>query len=323
MNIMTQQVKFETVDTVHLTLKPSVIKNKVCLVVICMCIEFQAASNYDSALINIPQQPDSQALIKSLIADFFKEYQWQHSKKFTASTGLIKGSYKDKSSITHMKGHSTSGYLSLSYQFRPNFLFSLTPVKGSSTSKTDASSLRTKSSDKALSTSLDYKALQWLTVNFSFTQKQGKTTTFIDDAPNPTSIAKNIYRIGGISLKFSIPAGSTVFLAPDIGFSCTNITNRAYVDNYNNSNEKKTLALDQLSLNFKACFLLSADVIPYASVGYSKITKYNAHIKSKNSFKGGGGILLFNGVANIDWTVSKANQSITSNSYTLNLSHRF
>ena len=323
MNAMTQRIKFEAVDAIHSTLKSSTIKNKVCLIVMFMCVEFQAASNYNSAIVNIPQQPDSQALIKSLIADFFKEYQWQQSKKFTASTGLIKGTYKDKSSTTHMKGRNTSGYLSLSYQFRPNFSFSLTPVKSSSTSKTDASSLRTKSNDKALSTSLDYKALQWLTVNFAFTQKRGKTTTFIDDTPNPSSTAKNIYRILGTSLKLSIPAGSTVFLAPDIGFSCTHINNRAYVDNYNNSTEKKILQLDQFSLNFKACFLLSADVIPYASVGYSKITKYNAHIKSKNSFKGGGGILLFNGIANIDWTVSKANQSITSNSYTLNLSHRF
>lgn len=282
-----------------------------------------ATANRDNTIINIPKAPDEHTRIRSLVSDFFKEQQWKKSQKFTASVGAVKGAYKDKSSAMHMKGRNRSAYISFLYQFLPDFSFGLTPIRSFSRSKTDAMALKTKSSDKALASSLDYKVLYWLTINLSYTRKWGKNTTSIDNTSNPDSISKNLYDIPGLTVKFSLPVTSSFFVLPDIGLSRTNINNKAFIDNYQNNQRKQILVMDQLSINSKACMLINADVIPYVGLGYTKITKYKLHVKSKNSFKGNVGILLFGGTANLDWTVSKTNNSIIANNCTVNLSTKF
>lgn len=282
-----------------------------------------AAANRDNTIVNSPKTPDEQIRIRSLVSEFFKEQQWKKSQKFTASVGAVKGVYKDKSSAMHMKGRNRSAYISFLYQFLPDFSFGFTPIRSFSRSKTDAMALKTKSSDKALASSFDYKILYWLTLNLSYTRKWGTNTTSIDNTSNPDSVSKNVYSIPGITAKFSVPVTSSFFVLPDIGFSRTNIQNKAFVDNYQNKQNKQVLVMDQLSMNSKACMLVNADVIPYVGFGYTKITKYKLHVKSKNSFKGNVGILLFGGTANLDWTVSKTNNSITSNNCTVNFSTKF
>lgn len=279
--------------------------------------------NRDTTAINTPKAPDEQTRIKSLVAEFFKEQQWKKSQKFTTSIGAVKGTYKDKSSAMHMKGHNRSAYISFLYQFLPDFSFGVTPIRSFSRSKTDAMALKTKSSDKALASSFDYKALYWLTLNLSYTRKWGKNTTSIDNTSNPDSISKNLYSIPGITAKFSVPVTTNFFVLPDIGFSRINIKNKAFIDNSQNIQPKQILVMDQLSMNTKACMLLNEDLIPYIGLGYTRITKYKLHVKSKNSFKGNAGILLFGGAANFDWTVSRTNNSITANNCTINLSTKF
>jgi hypothetical protein len=282
-----------------------------------------ASDNNNTTVVNIPKTPDEQTRIRSLVNDFFEEQRWKQSQKFTTALGAVKGTYKDKSSSMHMKGHNRSVYISCAYQFSPDYSFSLTPIRSFSRSKTDAIALKTKSSDKALASGFDYKFLPWLTFNLSLTRKWGKSTTSIDNTANPDSVSKNLYNIPGVTCKFSVPITTTFFVLPDVGFSRTNIKNKAFVDNYRNNQKKQILVMDQLAFNSKACLLVNADVIPYVGLGYTKITKYKLHVKSKNSFKGNAGILLFGGAANLDWAVSKTNSSIVANNCTLNLSTKF
>lgn len=267
--------------------------------------------------------PDEQTRIKSLVSDFFKEQQWKKLKKLTTAIGAVKGKYKDKSSSTHMKGNNNSHYLSLSYQFLPDFSFGITPVRSFSKAKNETMDLKIKSSDKLLATNFDYKIMQWLTINLSFAQKWGKNTTSSVNATNPESNSKNTCNTPGIIFKFSLPVTNYFFILPDAGFSRTNINNKAFVDNNNNSQKKQILIMDQLSINSKACFLINDIFIPYIGIGYTKVTKYKLHLKSKNSFKFNTGILLFGGIANIDCTISKTNNSVTSSNYSANLSTKF
>ena len=196
-------------------------------------------------------------------------------------------------------------------------------VRSRTTQKTANEVLRIKSVDDTMTASFDYKVLQWLKVDFTFSSKQGKTTTTESGQPNAYSVSKNVYRTPSLYLKMTFPVNAQFFVAPDVGFSRTYMHNKAYTDNAGVFQPKKDLKLDQAAANTKVGYVVTPNIISYASLGYSRSLYYTAHLKSRNSFRAGVGAILFGGILNLDWTASKANQSVRSNSFSANLAGKF
>lgn len=259
------------------------------------------------------------------LRDFIDQYKAENQpKKFFIMTGVTRGTSKDKTQPTqHLKAHTTTGILSFGYQFLPNFCANLGFTKSMSTSKTETRKLDVKSTDHTIVTSFAYQILKWLTLDLSFQSKNGRTTTYIPNEPIKDSISKNTHRTPGFSLRMTFPLNKKLFVSPDVGFSRTCMHNKAYVDNAGVNKPKRTLRLDQASTNAKLGFIYNPMVIPYVSVGYSKTLKYSDHLKSKNSFRGGAGAILFGGIVNLDWNASKANGTTIANNFSLNLSAKF
>ena len=258
------------------------------------------------------------------LRDFVEKYKAEHQpKKFTVVAGAVLGSFTDKSSTTPLKGRSKAGVFSLGYQFSPEFSTSAVFVRNRTTEKTADESLRIKSLDDTISASVDYNVLQWLKLDFSFSSKQGRTTTSESGQPNADSVSKNVYRTPSLYLKMTFPINPQFFVAPDIGFSRTYMHDKSYIDNAGVFQPKKDLKLDQAAANTKVGYVVTPNIIPYASLGYSRSLYYPAHLKSRNSFRAGAGAILFGGILNLDWTASKANQSVRSNSFSANLAGKF
>ncbi len=71
--------------------------------------------------------------------------------------------------------------------------------------------------------------------------------------------------------------------------------------------------MDQLAAQTKLGFIYSRNILPYAHGGYTRVLNYGRPpLRSKNSWSGGFGALIAGGIVNVDWTASRAYNSILS-----------
>lgn len=255
------------------------------------------------------------------LSNMAKGYTNKH--RFNTGSGVVLSRFKDKSSNTPIKGQSKAGYVLFGYQFTTKIATKFILLKNRTTSKTKTGSLTAKSIDHTISAGIDYNILQWLTLDLSLQSKKGTITTTIPTQTNVNSKSKNIHRTPSISLKMVFKASPRIFFTPSVGFSRAYMHNKSYVDNASTIQPKKKLTLDQLMISTKAAFLYNPIVIPYASLGYFRVLKYASRLRSRNSYNVGAGILLFGGLAIVDWTASKTYKSITSNIFSMNLNIKF
>jgi hypothetical protein len=263
--------------------------------------------------------------IHKRIREFVDKYKAEHEpQKFTAVAGVVFGRFKDSSSrALPLNGHNKMGFLALGYQFTPEISSSISFIKGITNQKSQNETLKAKSTDKTVALSCDYKLLEWLTLSLSYQEKHGKTITTVVNKRNVDSTSKNIFRTPGFLVKMTLPVNKNLFFGPDIGINRSCIYNKAYVDNDGIQQAKRTLHLDQAVANTKLGYIVNQNMIPYASVGYSRTLSYGNSIKSKNSFRVGAGAILLGGMITLDWSASRANQSVTSNNVSLNLAVKF
>jgi hypothetical protein len=263
---------------------------------------------------------DKQQRLRAFVEKYKEDHQ---QKKFTAAAAFIRGSFTDKSSVTLLKGHNKAGVIAFGYQFTPKFSANAVFVKSRTTERTSDEKLKVISHDDTILASYDYSILEWLKLDFSFSSKQGKSITTDAGKANVDSVSKNVYRTPSLYLKMTFPTNQQFFIAPDVGISRTFMHNRAYVDNSGDSIAKRDMHLDQVAANSKFGYVINSNVIPYVSTGYSRTLHYSDHLKSRNSFRAGAGAILFGGLLNIDWTASKANQSVRANTLSVNLAVKF
>ncbi len=258
------------------------------------------------------------------VAEMIKKKTKQADKhKFTTSVGANFTTFQDRTSVTPLKGKTKSGFVSVGYQFTPKVSANVVLMRSKMKVADKDAALTEKSTDDTIATSIDYKLLRWLTVNASFRQKNGTISTIMPNEVNQYTKSKNVYRTPGLALKMVFPVSKQVFILPDVGFSRTYMYNKAYTDNEDTPQPKKTLIMDQASIGTKVGYMYNPMVIPYVSLGCSRVIRYNAPLKSRNSYHGGAGIIGMGGVVVVDWTRSKAFKSITSNTFTLNLTAKF
>lgn len=263
--------------------------------------------------------------IHKRIREFVDKYKAEHEpQKFTAVAGVVFGRFKDTSSkALPLNGHNRMGVLALGYQFTPKISSSISFIKGITNEKSESETLKAKSTDKTVALSFDYRLLEWLTLSLSYQEKHGKTITTVLKQKNVDATSKNIFRTPGFSVKMIFPVNKNIFFGPDVGINRSCIYNKAYIDNAGVQQAKRTLHLDQMVANTKLGYVVNHNVIPYASVGYSRTLSYGDPLKSKNSFRVGAGAILLGGMVTLDWTASRANQSVTSNNVSLNLAVKF
>ena len=260
---------------------------------------------------------------KQVVEMIRKQKKYAAKHKFTTSAGASFTTFQDKSSVTPLKGKTKSGFISLGYQFTPKVSANVAVIRSKTSEADKDGALVAKSTDDTLATSIDYKLLSWLTVSGSFKQKNGTIAITMPQETNQYARSKNVYRTPGLALKMMFPVSKQVFVLPDVGFSRTYMYNKAYTDNANIAQPKKTLIMDQASIGTKVGYMHNPMIIPYVSLGYSKATRYNAPLKSKSSYRVGAGIIGMGGIVVFDWTRSRAFKSITSNTFTLNLTAKF
>ena len=203
------------------------------------------------------------------------------------------------------------------YEFTKKITSEFVLIKSKMSIKSKDQSTRIKSFNDMVSLIIDYKMFQWLTADFSFTSGNGKNKTISDSGSNNLSVSKNTSNNPKLTFKATVPLPKNFMLLPEIGLGRTYTRNKSYVDNDNATQPKKTLKRDEAFVSSKVAYPVSQDVMAYVNCGYSRVLQYGASLKSRNSYKTGAGVILWNGLVNIDWTRSKSNAVVTSNSFSL------
>jgi hypothetical protein len=238
------------------------------------------------------------------------------TKKFTFAAGVSRSAMKLKST-PNLEGHSVTEYAVFGYEFTKKISAEFVVVKSKMSIRSKDQSVRLRSFNDMASAIVDYKLFQWLSAEFSFTSGNGKNKIISESSANTLSISKNTSNNPKLALKAIIPLPKKFILLPEIGLGRTYTRNKSYVDNSKATQPKKDLKRDELFLSTKVAYPLGQNLMPYINVGYSRVLQYGASLKSRNSYKTGAGIILYSGLVNIDWTRSKSNAAVTSNSFSL------
>jgi hypothetical protein len=283
-------------------------------------IIFAATDNYTlkNSLLNETELKRARDLISKQFLKIQKQIQ---KSKITVAFGGSSSAFKNTQS-SPLKGSSFAEFASLGYQITPKISASIAAVQNKTFSRSKYVSFIGKGVDNIFSTSIDYKALKWLTLDFSMSANKGSNTNYNPDSINIKAISENIYLTPKFSLRMTIPLSPKVITMPDIGIVRTYMRNKAYTDNNGIEQPHKNLLLDQVSLNARIGYFFSMYAIPYAIFGYDRITRYKLPLRSKNTYRGGAGLMLMGG-ANFNWTVSKANQTTTINNFSLTFAAKF
>lgn len=283
-------------------------------------------SNYETNTNHLLNSEEMQRVRETLIQAFLKrqkELQEEMEKrKFSIALGGNRTTFKNKLDVD-LKGHGFTKFIAFGYKIDPKFSTSLIFMESKQSSKSQDEQLKCKATDDIVSGAVNYKVLEWLSLDFSLAYKKGRNTTITPSKPNVVSVSHNAYVTPKFAVKMMFPLASRVMAIPEIGIARTYMYNKAYTDNLGKSQPHKTLIMDQASLNAKVGYVISPYVIPYINAGYTRATKYNAPLKSKNSFSGGAGAMLVGGIINLDWTASKTFKTTTTHSFSLILSAKF
>lgn len=283
-------------------------------------------SNYETSKNHVLNNEEMQRVHETLIQAFLKrqrELQEEMEKrKFSIALGGNRNTFKNRLAVD-LKGHSFTKFVAFGYKIDPKFSTSLVFMDSKQFSKSQDEQLKCKSTDDIVSAAVSYKALEWLSLDFSLAYKKGRNITITPSKPNVVSVSHNAYVTPKFAVKMMFPLANRVMAMPDVSIARTYMYNKAYTDNLGEVQPRKTLIMDQASLNAKVGYVISPYVIPYISAGYTRATKYNAPLKSKNSFSGGAGAMLVGGIINLDWTASKTFKTTTTHSFNLILSAKF
>jgi hypothetical protein len=293
-----------------------------CLASLTINASGQDISNYQ---MKIDRQKRLQAILKQLNEkqlEHKQKDQQSEEKKFIIAAGVARNALKIKSS-PNLQGHNIAEYVVFGYEFTKKITSEFVLVKSKMSIKSKDQSTRMKSTNYMASFIVDYKLLQWLIADFSFTTANGKNKTFIESTNNNLSISKNSSNNSKLTLKAIVPLPRNFILLPEIGLSRTYTHNKSYIDNSNVTQPKKTLKRDELFLSTKAAYPISQNFMPYVNAGYSRVLQYGAPLRSRNSYKTGAGVILLEGFINVDWTRSKNNATITSNNFSLTSTVKF
>ncbi len=240
------------------------------------------------------------------------------------SSKLFAGHFKDNSSyITHLKGHNQGVIALLGYRFSPHLAVNATYMKNKMRSASFDNSLIVKQDDDIVSATVDYKVLKWLTASLGMKQKKGVVTYTQSSATNQVATAKNIYTTPTFALKTLLRLKHNIIVTPQVALSRAFITQKAYIDNGGNRQNTRYMHLDQANFSTKIAYEHSAKVIPYVHGGYGHTLHYSAPIRSRHSYHGGLGVLLFKGVVDLSWSASKAYNSIIAQTVSGSVNIRF
>lgn len=299
--------------------------SKLILITLSTTITFAATdstiNNYTlkNSLLNETELKRARDLISK---QFLKMQKNMQQRKLTIAFGGSSSAFKNTQN-TPIKGHSFAEFAALGYQITTKLSANVAALQNKTFSRSKYVSFIGKGVDNIFSTSIDYKALKWLTLDFSMSANKGRNTNYNSDSINIKAISENIYLTPKLSLKMTIPLSQKVIIMPDIGIARTYMRNKAYTDNTGIEQPHKNLLLDQVSANAKIGYFFSMYAIPYAIFGYDSITRYKLPLRSKNTYRGGAGLMLMGGAINFDWTAAKANQTTTINSFSLTFAAKF
>ncbi len=287
-----------------------------CLAGVTITASDQNISNHQ---IKVDRQKRVQGILKRMQKKENKQKQSDkqpEKDKFTLAAGFARSALSIKST-PNLQGHNVAEYVVFGYEFTKKITAEFMLIKSKISIKSKDQSTRIKSFNDMVSFIVDYKLFKWLAADFSFTTGGGKNKTISDSGSNNLSISKNTSNNPKLTFKATVPLPKNFMLLPEIGLGRAYTCNKSYVDNNDNTQPKKTLKRDELFLSSKVAYPVNQDFMPYVNCGYSRVLQYGASLKSRNSYKTGAGVILLKGLVNIDWTWSKSNASVTSNSFSL------
>ncbi len=284
------------------------------------------AANANIAMTNVLNQlqseEDSKEWIQQVFAEIYKNHKWKHKRKTRVGLGTLffNGENRKTSNTLYNRG---KGYvLSFGQDFSPNFSLNAMFINTLSKNKLKTFDNRSRNTMNAPGVSADWRVHKNLTLDFSLGALVNRSSLVSPTTQRKQTNQRSYSLSPSLALDFNFRAGNFLIL-PSLKQQHNYIVEKRHINLKNTAVGRKTLKMDQTFVQNRLLYAGNPLVIPYVTAGFGYTSHYSRKLKSRKTFQGGAGVMLYAGALSIDYTYMNQHKENYNNRYSLNASYKF